>query len=116
MRRPTRSASEASIARSNDSLIVSTDGSADPNDSANFEALSSLMASRRPTFIWPSSKAVSVPGRADPDQYRTASVPCCSSSAIGVTTLPFDFDIFLRSGSRIHPDSAAFDHGTVSNS
>ena len=29
----------------------------------NFEALRILMASRRPTFIWPSSKAVSVPGR-----------------------------------------------------
>ena len=26
---------------------------------------------------------------------------------MGVTTLPFDFDIFLRSGSRIQPDSAA---------
>jgi hypothetical protein len=29
-----------------------------------------------------------------------------------VTTLPFDFDIFLRSGSRIQPDSAALRHGT----
>ena len=30
-----------------------------------------------------------------------------------MTTLPFDFDIFLRSGSRIHPDSAAFFHGAM---
>ncbi len=30
---------------------------------------------------------------------------------MGVTTLPFDFDIFLRSGSRIQPEMAAFDHG-----
>ena len=29
----------------------------------NREAFSTLMASRRPTFICPSSKAVSVPGR-----------------------------------------------------
>ena len=33
---------------------------------------------------------------------------------MGVTTLPLDFDIFLRSGSRIHPDSAALCHGTLS--
>ncbi len=33
-----------------------------------------------------------------------------------MTTFPFDFDIFLRSGSRIHPDRAALAHGTVSNS
>ena len=31
---------------------------------------------------------------------------------MGVTTLPLDFDIFLRSGSRIHPDRAAFDQGS----
>jgi hypothetical protein len=30
-----------------------------------------------------------------------------------VTTLPFDFAIFLRSGSRIHPDNAAFVHGRL---
>ena len=35
------------------------------------------MASLRPIFIWPSSKAVSVPSRADAAQYRTASEPCC---------------------------------------
>ncbi len=32
-------------------------------DSTNFDAFSSLIASRRPTFIWPVSNAVSVPGR-----------------------------------------------------
>ena len=31
---------------------------------------------------------------------------------MGVTTLPLDFDIFFRSGSRIQPDSAALVHGT----
>src|SRR3954467_6727040 len=35
---------------------------------------------------------------------------------MGVTTLPFDFDIFLRSGSTTNPEIAACDHGTVSNS
>ena len=35
---------------------------------------------------------------------------------MGVTTLPLDFAIFLRSGSRIQPDSATSDHGTQSNS
>ena len=30
---------------------------------------------------------------------------------MGVTTLPFDFDIFLRSGSRTQPEMAASDHG-----
>ncbi len=37
--------------------------SSSPSPRANRDALSSLMASRRPTFIWPSSTAVSVPGR-----------------------------------------------------
>jgi hypothetical protein len=37
--------------------------------------LSSLLASLRPTFIWSSLNAVSTPGRPEPDQYRTASVP-----------------------------------------
>jgi hypothetical protein len=32
-------------------------------------------------------------------------------SPIGVTTLPNDFDIFLRSGSRIHPFRFESDHG-----
>jgi len=39
-----------------------------PKDSANFEALSSLIARRRPTFICCSSKAVSVPGRPEAAQ------------------------------------------------
>src|SRR5665811_687735 len=30
---------------------------------------------------------------------------------MGVTTLPLDLDIFLRSGSRIHPEIAACAHG-----
>ena len=29
-----------------------------------------------------------------------------------MTTLPFDFDIFLRSGSRTQPEIAAFFHGS----
>ena len=74
------------------------------------------MASRRPIFICPSSKAVSVPGRPLAAQYRTASAPCWSSRPIGVTTLPLDFDIFLRSGSRIQPLIPACCHGRQSSS
>ncbi len=74
------------------------------------------MARRRPIFICPTSKAVSVPGRPDAAQYRTASEPCCSSRSSGVTTFPLDFDIFLRSGSRIQPEMAAFVQGSVPNS
>ena len=33
--------------------------------------------------------------------------------AAGVTTLPFDFDIFLRSGSTMKPEMLAFAHGTA---
>ena len=33
-----------------------------------------------------------------------------------MTTLPLDLDIFLRSGSRIHPEIAASRHGRQSNS
>ena len=33
---------------------------------------------------------------------------------MGVTTLPFDFDIFLRSGSRTQPEMAASVHGRQS--
>src|SRR5450756_2982684 len=72
------------------------------------------MANRRPIFIWPTSNAASVPRRADAAQYRTASDPCSSSSPIGVTTLPLDLDIFLRSGSRIQPEMAACAHGRQS--
>src|ERR687885_2320472 len=35
---------------------------------------------------------------------------------MGVVALPFDFDIFLRSGSTTKPEIAACDHGTVPNS
>ncbi len=65
------------------------------------------MARRRPTFIWPSSTAVSTPGRPLAAQYRTPSAPWVSSSGSGVTTLPRDFDIFLRSGSSTQPEIAA---------
>ena len=33
---------------------------------------------------------------------------------MGVTTLPFDFDIFLRSGSVTNPEIAAWNHGRLS--
>ena len=57
------------------------------------------MASRRPMRIWLVSKVASMPGRPLAAQYRNPSLPNSSSSSMGVTTLPFDFDIFLRSGS-----------------
>ena len=41
--------------------VIGPCGSGDAN--ANFDALSSLIASRRPTFICSVSNAVSVPGR-----------------------------------------------------
>ncbi len=114
----------ASIARS--SVSVTSAGSrtispvpvsaSTPNDSANFDALRILIARRRPIFICPTSNAASVPRRADAAQYRTASDPCSSSRPMGVTTLPLDFDIFLRSGSRIQPEIAAFFHGSEPNS
>ena len=77
-------------------------------------ALSTLMASRRPIFIWASSTAVSVPGRPLAAQYRTASAPNFSSIGRGVTTLPLDLDIFLRSGSSTHPEMATLVHGSAS--
>src|SRR5581483_2822055 len=94
------------------SASVTWPASVAPSPKANLEALRILMASRRPTFICPSSNAVSVPARPLAAQYRTESDPYCSSRPRGVTTLPLDFDIFLRSGSRIHPDSAALYQGT----
>ena len=72
------------------------------------------MASRRPTRIWPTSNAVSAPGAPRAAQYRTASDPCSSSSPIGVTTLPFDFDIFFRSGSSTQPEMEALVQGSES--
>ena len=62
-------ARRASMARSMGAVTDSTGGavtvpsSAAIRPRANREALSTLMARRRPTFIWPSSTAVSVPGR-----------------------------------------------------
>ena len=61
------------------------------------------MASRRPTFIWVSSNGESMPGRTAAARQRTASAPYLSRTSVGTTTLPLDFDIFLRSGSRIQP-------------
>ena len=61
--RPPRPAA-ASIARSSGSVTGCRSASAAPRPSANRDALSSLVASRRPTFIWRSSKARSVPGPA----------------------------------------------------
>ena len=87
-----------------------------PKLRANRLAFMILMARRRPFFIWPSSNAVSVPGRPLAAQYRTASEPCWSRRSSGVTTLPLDLDIFLRSGSRIHPLRAQWPHGAVSAS
>jgi hypothetical protein len=41
----------------------------------NFDALSTLMASRRPIFICASSNGLSMPGRAPAARQRTASEP-----------------------------------------
>ena len=79
--------------------------------SVNFEAFRTLIAKRRPSFICFSSKAASIPRRARPAQYRTASAECRSKTSVGTTTLPLDFDIFLRSGSSTNPLIAAFVHG-----
>ena len=112
----TTSASPASIARSSGLVTSVGSSSTSPKESANFEALSTLMASRRPIFIWPTSKAASVPSLAEAAQYRTASEPCSTRRSIGVTTLPLDLLIFLRSGSRMNPLMAACRHGSSSNS
>ncbi len=77
----------------------------------NFDALRILIASLRPIFMMPKSTAVSTAGRPLHDQYRNASGPYSSTSGIGVTTLPFDFDIFLRSGSSTHPLIVVAAHG-----
>ena len=78
---------------------------------AKRDALRILMARRLPTFICPSSTAVSTPGRPLAAQYRIPSAPWDSRRGRGVTTLPRDFDIFLRSGSRTHPEMAVSVHG-----
>ena len=66
----------------------------------------------QPIRIWFASNGVSPPGFAHAAQYRMASDPCSSRRASGVTTLPFDFDIFLRSGSVTKPEIAACAHGS----
>ena len=80
--------------------------------STNFDALSTFIARRRPTFIWVSSKGESLPGRAIAARQRTASAPYFSRISVGTTTLPLDFDIFLRSGSVTKPDTVARAQGS----
>jgi hypothetical protein len=82
-------------------------------DSAYFAAFHTFITSRRPTAKTFSSKAVSVPRRAESDQYRTASAPYWSRRCIGVTTFPLLFDIFLRSGSSTQPEMATLRQGIV---
>ncbi len=77
----------------------------------NFETLRTFIASLRPIFIWPTSNAVSTPGPPRAAQYRTPSDPYSCRSDSGVTTLPLDFDIFLRSGSSTNPEMEALVHG-----
>ena len=84
--------------------------------STNLEALRIFIASRRPSLSGFSSNAESRPGRREAARHRTASVPYCSRSAIGVIALPFDLLIFLRSGSSTKPEIIACDHGTVPSS
>ena len=79
----------------------------------NFEALSTFIASRRPTFICDSSKGESSPGRAIAARQRTASAPYLSSTSEGTTTLPLDFDIFFRSGSTMKPEIIACRQGAL---
>ena len=82
----------------------------------NLLALSTFIDSRRPTFIWASSKGESAPGRAPAARQRTASAPYLSRISSGTTTLPLDLLIFLRSGSTTKPERAAWLHGTPPNS
>jgi len=68
--------------------------------------LKSFVTSRLPIFQTFSSKAVSAPSRALAAQYRAASAVYFSINGRGVITLPLLFDIFLRSGSRIQPETS----------
>ncbi len=99
------------IARSRALEIADVSPPVAPVPSTNFDALSTFMASRRPILSGPSSNAESWPGRSDPARQRMASVPYWASSAVGVVTLPLDFDIFFRSGSSTKPEIMAFAHG-----
>ena len=90
-------------------------GAASPvTPSVNFDALRILIARRRPIFIWPSSTAVSMPGRPSPPSSAPRRSRTARAARIGVTTLPLHFDIFLRSGSRIQPLIVASLHGSAS--
>ena len=87
--------------------------SAPTEPSTNLEALSTFIASLRPTFICDSSNGESRPGRDIAARHRTASAPYFSSTSEGTTALPLDFDIFLRSGSRMKPEISAWVHGAA---
>jgi hypothetical protein len=58
------------------------------------------------------SKAVSTPGRRSPPSSARRPSRAPRAAPSGVTTLPFDFDIFLRSGSSTQPEIAALVHGS----
>src|SRR5699024_5079461 len=89
-------------------------GDPDAMESTNVQALSTFIASRRPTFIWDSSNGESSPGRAMAARQRTASEPNLSRMSVGTTTLPLDLLIFLRSGSTTNPEMVARFHGSES--
>ena len=102
------------MARSTGSVTAAASSRAAPTlDSANFEAFSTFIASRRPTFIWVSSNGESSPGRAVAARQRTASAPNLSRISVGTTALPLDLLICLRSGSTMKPEISACDHGTT---
>src|SRR4051812_637730 len=79
----------------------------------NLDALSTFIASRRPTFIWVSSNGEALPGRTVAARQRTASAPYLSRISVGTPTLALDFDILLLSGSRMQPDSIAWVQGVA---
>ncbi len=54
-----------------------------------------------------------MPGRPMAARQRTASAPYLSRMSLGTTTLPLDFDIFLRSGSTMKPEIIACDQGAT---
>ena len=75
----TTSPSRPSRAQSTGSVTCDGSRSVAPTPPrTNFEALSTFIASRRPTFIWVSSKGESRPGRAIAARQRTASAPYLS--------------------------------------
>ena len=70
----------------------------------NRAAFQILLANARELVSRSSLKTMSVPGAAPlSSANRTASVPYCSVTTSGSTTLPFVFDIFCRSASRTSP-------------